>query len=101
MQLSRNLSKQQLWSQPATTDAYPVHPRNVMEAREHSSVEALLRGPRAVAKEQLRLHLSADTLEASRQLIESSRRLLEASQRLIVKAENSLVFSRVSRKKPN
>ena len=101
MQLSRNSSKQPLWNQPAATDAHPVHPYSVIEDREPCSVEAVLRGPRVGAKEQLKLHLSADSLEASRLLIESSGQLLEQSHRLIVKTENALVCSRVSRKKPN
>lgn len=101
MQLTRNSSKQQLLSVPAATDASSAPHRSVIEQRERSSVSALLRGPHTMAKEQLILHLSANSLEASRQLIESSHQLLERSQRLIVKAENALVFSGVSRKKPN
>lgn len=107
MQLNRNSAKQQLSNQPALsnqaakTDACAANPRSVIEGREHSSVEALLSGSRVVAKEQLKLQLSGNSLVASSQLIESSRHLLEQSQRLIVKAENALIFSRASRTKPN
>jgi len=101
MQLTRNSSKEELLNQPAATDAASVGGPSVIEQRERCSVSALLRGPRVVAKEQLRLRLSSNSLEASQQLIQSSRQLLEQSRRLIVKTENMLVFSGTPHTKPN
>jgi hypothetical protein len=101
MQLNRNSYQEQLWNQSPETDAHRSRPRNVVEAREHNSAIAFVKGPREFARELMESQLSDNSCEASRQLIESSRQLLAQSRRLIVATRNTLVFARGVAKQVN
>jgi hypothetical protein len=101
MQLNRNSYQEQAWNQSPETDAHRSRPRNFLEAREHNSAIAFVKGSSAVAREMMKSQLSGDSREASRQLIESSRELLAQSRRLIVATRNTLVFARGCSKQVN
>ncbi|SRR6266542_3900600 len=101
MQLNRNSYQEQLWNQLPETDAHRSRPRNWLEAREHNSAMAFVKGSREFSRELMKSQLSGNSREASRQLIERSRQLLAESRRLIVATRNTLIFARGSGKQVN
>jgi hypothetical protein len=101
MQLNRNSSQEQLWNQSPETDAHRSRPRNWLEAREHNSAVAFVKGSREFARELMESQLSGNSRETSHQLIERSRQLLAESQRLIVATRNTLIFARCAVKQVN
>jgi hypothetical protein len=101
MQLNRNSSQEQLWNQPPETDTHRSRPRNWLEAREHNSAIAFVKGSREFARELMESQLSGNSRETSHQLIERSRQLLAESHRLIVATRNTLIFARCAVKQVN
>jgi hypothetical protein len=93
MELSWELYKDWLWNrEPSETDRRRARPRNYLEAREHTSAVAFVKGIRRFAREELEAALPANRHQASQELIESSHQLIEEKRRLTAKTKNTLAF---------
>ncbi|HJT72094.1 MAG TPA: hypothetical protein VJ731_17985 [Terriglobales bacterium] len=86
-----------LWNSVPKTDSRG-HIRDVMQAREHCSAEAAVKGKRWYAKTLLQAQVFVNSREASRWLIESSRKLIADSRQRIRLRTNNAVFGHTPRK---